>query len=197
MSPEIAVTDWITSIAAVAAVLAASFFAWRQISIYNRQASLLDKQADILGRQAYYQGQQTTISKRQAEISQKQTNIAEQQLSIIKYQEQERRKERGKANLIGKITHRKTPHATQIVLQIDNRGPLEARNITILLDDKPINEHNAIMKHPPDVRELHLPVGSCLEYQVKSCDPPYLILDMKWSDNSGEPGHTQIPLRAE
>ncbi len=60
MAPEI--TDWITSIATVAAVITALYIAHKQISIQNRQVTIQDKQAD-------FQERQTNISKLQSDIA--------------------------------------------------------------------------------------------------------------------------------
>ena len=183
MAPEI--TDWITSLAAVAAVIVALYIARKQIAIQNRQADIQDKQAD-------FQEQQTNISKLQADIARKQTDIAHQQLTITEYQEEERRKGRLFAELTARIEHRMDGDRRKDYLQIENRGPSDARNITILIEGD-LNQH--VLDMP---KELPLVVaGTTFEYLIMLClgMSNEFILDMSWSDDSGELRHKKIPLK--
>ncbi len=183
MAPEI--TDWITSLAAVAAVIVALYIARKQIAIQNRQADIQDKQAD-------FQERQTNISKLQADIAEKQTDIAHQQLIITEYQEEERRKGRLLAELTARIEHRKDGDRRKDYLQIENRGPSDARNITMLVEGD-LNQH--ILGMP---KELPLIAASTnLEYLTMLCMgmSNEFILDISWSDDSGELHHKRIPLR--
>ncbi len=72
-------------IVALIAILAASYFAHRQIDIMDKQRRIFERQTDISGNQAFYQGQQTTTSKQQA-------RLLNQQLDFIREQEKDRKK---------------------------------------------------------------------------------------------------------
>jgi hypothetical protein len=72
-------------IVAFIAILAASYFAHRQIYIMDKQRRIFERQTEISGNQAFYQGQQTTTSQQQA-------RLLNQQLDFIREQEKDRRK---------------------------------------------------------------------------------------------------------
>jgi len=190
MAPEI--TDWITSIATVAAVIAALYIAHKQISIQNRQVAIQDKQADFQERQTNISKFQSDIAIRQTDIIEKQTEIAHQQLIITEYQEQERRKGRHLAELTAKIEHRTDRDRRNDYLSIENRGPSDARDITMQIEGD-LDQH--ILDMP---KNLPLIVaGTTFEYLILLCSgmSNEFILDMSWSDESGELHHKRIPLR--
>ena len=195
MAPEITVTDWIASSAAVAACVATfilAIIAWRQSTISDRQTKILRDQTDIFTRQAGYQGQQTTISKQQADIAEKQakimsaqTEIARQQLDIIKYQEQERRRERSKAELKAWLT-------TKFVLHIKNEGKAKAKDIEILIEGRPAHEYPPIRWALIQEKDIphELDPGASWSPQLQYCVGFEAKFDIKisWLDDSGEPG---------
>ncbi len=190
MAPE--VTDWITSIATVAAVIAALYIAHKQISIQNRQVAIQDKQADFQERQTNISKLQSDIAIRQTDIIEKQIEIAHQQLIITEYQEQERRKGRLQAELAARIEHRTDGDRRNNYLSIENRGPSDARDITMLVEGD-LNQH--ILGMPI---ELPLIVAvTTFEYLILLCAgmSSEFILDMSWCDESGELHHKRIPLR--
>jgi len=73
------------SIVALLALIMASWFAIRQISIMDKQREIFERQKEISEDQKFYQGQQTTISQQQA-------NLLNQQLALIRTQEIDREK---------------------------------------------------------------------------------------------------------
>jgi hypothetical protein len=170
----------------------ASYFAYRQVSIYRRQADIMDKQADHQGRQTTLLKLQSEISRRQTDIAEKQMEIAQQQLVITEYQEQERRKGRLLAELMVRIEHRKVGDRVRDFLQIENKGPADARNITIVVKGE-LDGH--ILDLP---KELPLiTAGMTRDYPILLCVgmSNEFILDIGWSDDSGEPRHKRIPMR--
>ena len=92
--------DWIIALAAIATLAVGMIIAWKQISIQEEQA----------------------------EIARTQTQIARQQLAILDYQEQERRKEKGKAELKPQLIEHATTNVTdRYLLRIKNEGKARAR----------------------------------------------------------------------
>jgi len=79
------ITISIEAIVAFLAIIAASYFAYRQTSIMDMQRKIFERQSEISEYQKIYQGQQTTISGQQAEL-------LRQQLAFIREQENDRRK---------------------------------------------------------------------------------------------------------
>jgi hypothetical protein len=79
------ITISIDAIVAFLAIIAASYFAYRQTSIMDMQRKIFERQRDISEYQKIYQGQQTTISGQQAEL-------LRQQLTLIREQENDRKK---------------------------------------------------------------------------------------------------------
>ena len=78
------ITISLDSIVALLALIVASYFALRQITIMDMQRKIFERQKDISENQAFYQGQQTTISQQQA-------NLLSQQLAFIREQEKDRK----------------------------------------------------------------------------------------------------------
>lgn len=79
--PEFSIDGIIT----LTAILAASYFAYKQISIMDKQREIFERQTEISRNQAFYQGQQTTTSQQQA-------RLLSQQLELIREQEMNRKK---------------------------------------------------------------------------------------------------------
>ena len=191
MAPE--VTDWITSIAAVGAVIAALYIARKQIAIQNRQADILDKQADFQERQTNISKLQADIARQQTDITKGQTEIARQQLKITENQEQDRRRGKLQSELTAKIDYQKVDERRKAsYLQIENKGPSDAREIKLQVEGD-IAGH--ILSMP-----MELPLiaaGTSLRYLLLLTVgmSNEFILDVSWSDDSGEPRHKRIPLR--
>jgi predicted transport protein len=180
--------DWITAFASLFAVLAASYFASRQISIYKRQADILDKQA-------YWQESQRNIAKLQTEITRnqnciikEQTEIARRQLIIIEYQEQERRKEKNKADLKAELRETQRPYGLR--LNIKNIGKANAKNIEIQIDGMPPWSHQLFT--PFGVRKTNFPhelgPNQSWEHDVYTCSgmDNKFRMKMQYLDDTGE-----------
>jgi len=73
-------------------------------------------------------------------------------------------------------------------LLIENRGEGEGRDISVVLDGKPILQHPAVAQRQEEVRQLG-PRSSCrylLGISFQTPAPRYV--EITWSDDSGEPG---------
>jgi hypothetical protein len=156
--------EWITALVAVAALGMTIFIAYRQIS----------------------------IQKEQTEIARNQTEIARQQLDILNYQEQERRREMGKAELTAEFMERSQRTIPfEYLLRILNKGKTKARDIRILIDDKPAHEYFAFLgtlkdEDIPRTLERGVPWVHNMAFAIDRERKFKIRLD--WSDNSGEPG---------
>lgn len=188
MTPETQLTDYITAFASLFAVLAASYFASRQISIYKRQADILDRQAYWQESQRNISKLQTEITRNQNEIIKEQTEIARRQLTIIEYQEQERIKEKNKADLKAELIERQMPYKLQ--LHIENKGKANATGIEILIDDMFPWRHQLFL--PFGIRKNDFPQelgpNQSWEHEIYSgsgIDNRFKI-KMKYFDDTGE-----------
>jgi hypothetical protein len=199
MPTGIEATDWISAIATAFACLASfilAIIALRQAGISEKQTKILRDHAEIFSRQAYYQGQQTTISKQQAAIMDTQTVIAGQQCDILVYQEQERRKDRLQARFEARTIRKGIgDRIPTTYLQIENKGPADARDIEMSLIDM-ISERPATLHHqiPPSLP--YFPSGSILNFLLIACqgDPPYCCLKINWNDGLDERHSEKIPF---
>lgn len=156
--------DWITAVAAIAALVVAMIIAWRQIQIQNEQ---------------------TEIAKKQAEI-------ASQQLNILNYQEQERRIENSSAKLRAEFIERFSPKNIifRYALRIKNEGKTTAREIQIIIDDRPAHEYFAFL-HGLNEEDLprKLEQNELWEHDMAFAagQEPKFNIKIKWSDDSGLP----------
>jgi len=126
-------SDWIIAVATGLAALAAIFFARRQTSILQHQANIQDTQSNL-------QKQQTDLMKLQSDIAKDQAEIAKQQFVIIETQEQTRLTESRKANLSAWIEKHPKEGIFDHYLMIINKGPADARNITVRVNGLAISE---------------------------------------------------------
>jgi hypothetical protein len=154
--------DWITAFAAIAALVVAIIIAWKQIS----------------------------IQKEQTDIAEKQIEISRQQLDILNYQEQERRKEKGKAELKAEFIEKSLPTSRifRYSLRIQNEGKARARDIKILIDDKPAHEYFAFKSLNEGDIPRTLEQGVLWEYDMAFAEgqKPKFVIKISWSDDSGE-----------
>ena len=162
--------EWITALAAIAALIVAIIIAWRQISIQREQT----------------------------EIARTQTEISRQQLEILNYQEQERRIEKSKAELRPELLENLSSTSVfKYLLRIKNEGKARARNIKILIDEKPAHEYIAFLKSlkEEDIAQT-LECGMAWEHpMISSVDKkPKFKIKLIWSDDSGEPRSLEMMI---
>ncbi len=140
--------DWIIALAAIATLAVGMIIAWKQISIQEEQA----------------------------EIARTQTQIARQQLAILDYQEQERRKEKGKAELKPQLIEHATTNVTdRYLLRIKNEGKARARDIKITIDDMPAHEY--LKSHKSLMKEEDVPLT--LDHGVPwECSIPFAAVSL-------------------
>jgi hypothetical protein len=132
------------------------------------------------------------IALRQAQIMKAQTELTRQQLDIIKYHEQERRKEKGKADLKPQLIKKDTPNGwSGAVLHIENKGKAKARDIRILIDGKPPHEYLPIQLSSIQDKDIprELDPGATWSPQLRFPSGINNKFDIKinWLDDSGEP----------
>ena len=79
-------------------------------------------------------------------------------------------------------------------LRIENKGLGEARDVKVILDDKPILEHPAIPQGTSEVTKVgpNSPIQYLLSLSMQTT-PPF-ILEITWEDDSGEPGEYSTTL---
>lgn len=131
------------------------------------------------------------LQSRQTSILNKQTEIAHKQLVITEYQEKERQMGKSYANLTAQIVHRPEEKHFRDFLRIENKGPADARDITISVDSD-----LEILDLPKEIS--HMSVDSSLQYPIIRTAAAGLSgelkLDIHWSDDSGEPRQKQMSL---
>ena len=191
ITTEFVAMDTISAIAAALACFATfilAYISWRQFRISEKQKEILDKQA-------FYQEQQTIISKQQAAIMETQNTIAGQQRDILDYQEQERRKDRLKARFEARTIKGDVGRNVQTYLQIENKGPADARDIEMSLIDM-LSESPATLSHQVPTSLPYFPSGSVLNFSLMACmgDPLYYYLKISWKDGSDERHSEKIPF---
>lgn len=199
-----AITDWMAVATGIIALIAAIYFARRQTSILERQADiqktqsgLLSSQTNLMKLSADIARTQTAIQERQADIAKEQADIARQQLAIIEDQENDRLKEKLKANLEAWIEKKTDIRLAQHFLMIKNNGPADARNIALFLNGTPISKHRSVSSSLGDIVS-QLSSGSRIEYRmVLTADSSGVFnLDMLWDDDSNESRRAQTVLNA-
>ena len=126
---------------------------------------------------------QIEIQKQQADIAQKQGEISHQQLALLQRQEEERQNEFKKANLSYELL-RSDPegHAYQLLI-IRNAGPSEAREIEVLLNGRPLAKSMVPIR--PQEKIAKLPPNSQFKYDLYAgvgCPLPNQIV-LHWSDD--------------
>lgn len=168
----VSITDWIIAFSAIAAIVVAIF------------ALLVAK--DTARKQILIQIEQIKIAERQ-------TEIADQQLQILNYQEQERRIENSKAMLRPEFIERQNGISNNIfkyALRIKNVGKATARDIYILIDDKPAHEYFAFLGRLKEEDIPHtLEPNEPWEYDMAFAygREPKFKIKIDWSDDSGTP----------
>ncbi len=161
--------DWITAVAAIAALVVTIIIAWRQISIQKKQATIMETQ----------------------------TKIASQQLDLINYQEQERRTDRLQARFEARVIHKKVRDYSVPYLQIENKGPAEARDIEMSLIDVS-SELPVKFTHEVPRRMSSIPSGVSLDFFLSprvGGAPPFYYLKISWTDGLDEMHLKKIPFR--
>lgn len=80
-------------------------------------------------------------------------------------------------------------------LTLENRGEGEARNVTVTIDDQPIQGYARILTGPKEEQMTVGPHCSCiwtLLSTLGTADPSEAVVN--WQDDSGEPGYLKTTL---
>jgi len=109
--------------------------------------------------------------------------------------------EKKKANLTAHITKEKMSRTrtsriyTKYYLVVKNNGLSEARNVKLLLADKPVLEHSAVQNSQKDEIK-HIGAQSSIKYEFSNGFMRELPLktEIAWEDDSGKPGKYSTTL---
>jgi len=108
--------------------------------------------------------------------------------------EKDRIVEQKKASLTARIVREPGSRKMRDLLVIENLGPGEARNISAMLDGKPLLEHPAILQKERKLDKIgpRSEVRYLLVITMQT-RPPFGI-EITWEDDSGEPGKYSTTL---
>lgn len=115
-------------------------------------------------------------------------------LEIEEAREEDRLAEKQKANLTAEIITKESPRSGSIkidrkcYLQIENKGLGEARNIKLVLDNKPVMEHPGISKPQSEVKRVGPESKFRHELAVTGGPNVPSYVEITWEDDSGELG---------
>ena len=123
------------------------------------------------------------------------------QLEIEEARERDRVSESRKARLVARIVSdrpRGVPKPltlTSYHLYVENLGPAEARDVDVILDGKAYREHPVAVTNHQDIHRLG-PKPSHFRYSmsIASEKAPPFDLELRWTDDSGEPGLSRTTL---
>jgi hypothetical protein len=121
------------------------------------------------------------IAKRQTDLLQKQVELQDRLAQVEQSRESVRLQARLRAEIrrVGRSDYR---------LAIRNTGEVGARNVAVMLDNRPILTHGTILKGQPEITEVG--PESEITYLLSithSCAPPSQVL-VTWEDDSGKTG---------
>lgn len=107
-------------------------------------------------------------------------------LQIETERENDRQLEKQKAKIKAHLEH--LQHG-RYELIIENYGTSKARNIEVMLNEKPLSDFNDIQ--PPIISDFAIEPQSSFSCHWKTGDPdrPPFEAVIRWSDDSGQPGH--------
>jgi len=112
-------------------------------------------------------------------------------VALEEAREKDRLAEKQKAYLTAQMTENMDGRP---VLRILNNGFAKARNIKVVLDNKPVLEHNSILNNQEEICQVG--PQSSFQYLLFVCDQLYPPSEVKitWEDDSGEPGKYSTTL---
>lgn len=122
------------------------------------------------------------------------------QVEIEEAREQDRLTEKNKANLTAKFTKEESSRSRtsriyrKCYLVVENKGLSEARNIKLVLDNKPVMEHPGILKTQDEVKEVGPKSNFHYELAVTGGPKVPSKVEITWEDDSGEPGEYSTTL---
>lgn len=115
-------------------------------------------------------------------LSNRKANATQERLVEI---EEQREKDRQAQRLSAQLRAELRKKGNSYRLVIINQGDAEARNVRVMMDGKPLSEHNVAVSNDrlPDVVGANAEV-SCLLAITQGNAPPFDI-EIKWDDDSG------------
>jgi len=121
-------------------------------------------------------------------------------VALEEAKEKDRLTEKKKACLTAKITKEEGQNSGLITtyrryyLHIENKGLSEARNVKIVLDDKPVMEHPGIRKTQSEVKQIGPESPFRYEFEEGFMRNLPLKVEITWEDDSGEHGQYSTTL---
>ncbi len=127
------------------------------------------------------------------------SSIQKRQLEIEEARENDRIRNSNKAQLrayIKKEVESQRMHHTvwKHLLRIENMGLAEAREIKVILDDKPLFEHPTILKGQRKITQIGPQSHFDYTLALTMGAPIPSRVQITWSDDSGEPGDYKTSL---
>jgi hypothetical protein len=114
--------------------------------------------------------------------------------------ELDRLAEKKKAYLTAKFTKEESSRSRtsriyrKCYLEVENKGLSEARNIKLVLDNKPVMEHSGILQTQSEVKQVGSESGFRYELAVTGGPKVPSKVEISWEDDSGEPGEYSTML---
>ena len=120
-------------------------------------------------------------------------------VKIEEARERDRLKQQKKADLVAQIVSEvESQQARRTIkkymLRIENKGLAEARDVKVVLDDKPVLEHPAVVGNQQEGTQIG--PQSCFDYLLgySMNTPKPACAVITWSDDSGEHGSYKTSL---
>ncbi len=136
-------------------------------------------------------------------LSRQQNSLTQASVELERVREADRIKSSQRARLIASVvkevenwtkTHVRQPR-TDYFLRIANEGAAEARNVRLLLDQKPAEEHPFIVKGDDPVTHLGPGAAAMLILAVTFGSARTIAVELSWQDDSGEMGRWGSQLK--
>jgi hypothetical protein len=115
-------------------------------------------------------------------ISSRQNALQEQMLALETAREQDRRREAESAQVTASIERWGREHR----LRIQNSGSVTARNVRVLMDGKPLREHELILQGEDEISVLGPGVDATYILAVAQQSPGVVLVRIEWSDDSAD-----------
>lgn len=125
----------------------------------------------------------------------KSSAVQKRQLEIEEQRERDRVVETKKARLTAQVVKEPSAHSTpDYYLEITNSGVCQARDIEVKLDGKAAMEHPCVRKRAASITQIGPQSAARYELVVKRDIPFAQKAEIRWTDDSGEPGRYRTTL---
>ena len=158
-----------TSMVALLAVLISIIALYRNNQTARRQMELQEREAEL--------------REKQTKLSESQTELQRRVVGIEEGREQRQLEDQSKADLIARIVTEGEGGSKTYLLEIRNDGEADARQVEVIMDGKPLNQHPAFFKSQEIIRKV--PRKSTIRYPLilrLGTSPPFDI-SVRWADD--------------